>query len=85
MDTKLTIRLNAEVIERAKIYASEQKISLSKLVESYLDNISKPKTETSEDIQITPFVKSLMGTAGSLPDNYDFKKEYRDYLEKKYQ
>ncbi|OYX22569.1 MAG: hypothetical protein B7Z16_04270 [Algoriphagus sp. 32-45-6] len=85
MDTKLTIRLNAEVIERAKIYASEQKISLSKLVESYLDNISKPKTETSEDIQITPFVKSLMGAAGSLPDNYDYKKDYRDYLEKKYQ
>ena len=82
MDTKLTIRLKSEVIERAKNYASEQKISLSKLVETYLDTISKPKTEKSEDIQITPLVKSLMGAAGSLPENYDYKKEY---MEKKYQ
>jgi hypothetical protein len=85
MDTKLTIRLKSEVIERAKNYASEQKISLSKLVETYLDTISKPKTEKSEDIQITPLVKSLMGAAGSLPENYDYKKEYREYIEKKYQ
>lgn len=85
MDTKLTIRLNSEVIERAKKYASEQKISLSKLVEAYLDTISKSKSDQSDDIQITPLVKSLMGKAGSLPADYDYKKEYRDYLDKKYQ
>lgn len=85
MDTKLTIRLDSEVIERAKQYASEQKISLSKLVETYLDTISKSKAEESDDIQITPLVRSLMGSAGPLPEDYDYKKEYRDYLDKKYQ
>lgn len=84
MDTKLTIRLNAEVIERAKNYASQQKISLSKLVEAYLNSISKPKSE-KDDNQITPLVKSLMGAAGSLPEDYNYKEEYKEYLEKKYQ
>jgi hypothetical protein len=85
MDTKLTIRLDSEIIERAKKYASDQKISLSKLVEIYLDTISKSNSEESNDIQLTPLVKSLMGAAGSLPENYDYKKEHRDYLDKKYQ
>ena len=86
MDTKLTIRLDSEVIERAKKYASDQKISLSKIVETYLDSISKPKQEdSSDDIQLTPLVKSLMGAAGPLPEDYDYKSEYRKYLDKKYQ
>jgi hypothetical protein len=84
MDTKLTIRLDSEIIERAKKYASDQKISLSKLVETYLDSISKSKPDESDDIQISPLVKSLMGVAGSLPEDYDYKKEYRDYLDQKY-
>ncbi|MBA4300771.1 MAG: hypothetical protein C0433_11815 [Cyclobacterium sp.] len=85
MDTKLTLRLDSEIIERAKKYASDQKISLSKLVETYLDTISKSNSEESNDFQLTPLVKSLLGAAGSLPENYDYKKEYRDYLDKKYQ
>lgn len=51
MDTKLTIRLDSEIIERAKKYASDQKISLSKLVETYLDSISKSTTDESDDIK----------------------------------
>ena len=85
MKTILTIRLDAEIIERAKKYASDQKISLSKLVETYLDSISKSRTEDSDDILITPLVKSLMGAAGPLPEDYDYKKEYHEYLDKKYQ
>lgn len=83
MDTKLTIRLDADVIERAKKYASEQKISLSRLVETYLDNLSKPKEEESDDIKITPLVKSLMGVI-ELPENTDYKKDYGDYIIEKY-
>ena len=60
MDTKLTLRLNKDVIEKAKEYASSHKISLSKMVESYLDSITKEKLE-NEKITITPFVKSLSG------------------------
>ena len=57
METKLTLRLNNGVIERAKIYAKSHKISLSKMIESYLDSVTKEKDK--EEI-ITPLV---MGNA----------------------
>lgn len=81
METKLTLRLNDDVIERAKNYARSHKMSLSKMIESYLDSITKQKEEEKK-IAITPLVKSLSGVI-NLPVDYD-KKEYRDYLEEKY-
>ena len=82
MDTKLTLRLNDNVIERAKIYARDHKISLSKMIESYLDSITKQKDE-GEKTSITPLVESLSGVI-DLPADFDYKKEYRDYVAEKY-
>lgn len=80
METKLTIRLKESVIKRAKIYARSHKISLSKMIESYLDSITKDKKMKSK---ITPLVESLSGVI-DLPADYDYKKEYTDYLTGKY-
>jgi len=82
MDTKLTLRLNDDVIKRAKKYARSHKISLSKMIESYLDSITKQKEEEKK-ISITQLVESLSGLI-DLPADFDYKKEYRDYLEEKY-
>lgn len=77
MDSKLTLKLNKDVIERAKQYASEKKISLSRLSESYLQSITS-EIET-DDIEISPFVKSI-STGVSIPNDLDYKKEYTNYL-----
>jgi len=82
MDTKLTLRLNSSVIERAKVYAHKHKISLSKMIESYLDSVTKQKDKKGK-IFITPLVESLSGVI-DLPADFDYKKEYRDYLDEKY-
>ncbi|MFV0590700.1 MAG: DUF6364 family protein [Draconibacterium sp.] len=82
METKLTLRLNDNVIERAKVYARNHKISLSKMIESYLDNITKEKEEKKEN-SITPLVESLSGVI-DLPADFDYKKGYSDYLAEKY-
>ena len=82
METKLTLRLNDNVIERAKNYARSHKISLSKMIESYLDSITKQKEEENK-IPITPLVDSLSGVI-DLPSDFDYKRNYRDYLENKY-
>ncbi|MDP3462346.1 MAG: DUF6364 family protein [Bacteroidales bacterium] len=82
METKLTLRLNARVIERAKMYASKQKISLSKMIESYLDSLTR-ENEDKDNASITPLVKSLSGVI-DLPSDFDYKKEYGDYLMEKY-
>ena len=83
METKLTLRLNDRVIERAKKYARKQKISLSKMIESYLDGLTKEKN-TEQETEITPLIKSLSGVI-DLPADFDYKKEYRDYITEKYQ
>ena len=80
MDTKLTLRLNAGVIGRAKIYARSHKVSLSKMIESYLDSITKQKNEKKS---ITPLIESLSGVI-DLSSDFDYKKEYGDYIEEKY-
>ena len=82
METKLTLRLNDNVIERAKIYAKSQKISLSKMIEAYLDSLTREK-DTDNKISITPLVESLSGVI-NLPPDFDYKNEYADYLTEKY-
>ena len=82
METKLTLRLNDSVIERAKIYAKNQRISLSKMIESYLDSLTREKVNNHKST-ITPLVESLSGVI-NLPSDFDYKNEYTDYLSEKY-
>jgi hypothetical protein len=81
MDTKLTLKLNQEIIEKAKLYASNKKMSLSRIVESYLQNLTSENLKN--DFEISPFVKSI-ATGIKIPADLDLKKEYADYLTKKY-
>lgn len=80
METKLTIRIKKKVIERAKDYAHIHKISLSKMVESYLESVTEVKRE---DIEITPLVESLSGVI-RLNEDFDLKNDYANYLTEKY-
>jgi len=81
MNTKLTLKLDREVIERAKKYASNQKLSLSKLVEAYLQSLTSNKN--IDELEISPFVKSL-STGKQIPTDIDYKKEYSEHLLEKY-
>jgi hypothetical protein len=80
MDTKLTLKLDKEIINRAKLYAESKKISLSKLIESYLQLLTK---ESSTKDNISPLVESLSGVI-ELPKNYDDRDDYTDFLSRKY-
>ncbi len=79
MDTKLTLKLDREIIEKAKRFAKQKNTSLSMLIENYFQNLTA--REDSSD-QITPLVKSLSGII-EIPEG-DVQKEYTDYLMKKY-
>lgn len=81
MDTKLTLKLNQEIIEKAKKYASDKKLSLSRLIENYLNSLTSEKNENG--IQISPFVKSLSSNS-KIPADYDYKEDYRKFLEERY-
>lgn len=78
MNTKLTLNIDETIIEEAKFYAKSNSVSLSKLIENYLLSLTKKK-EVTEDV--SPLVESLTGI---IPKDFDHKKEYGDYLMKKY-
>jgi hypothetical protein len=79
MDTKLTVKLDDSIINRAKLYAKKKNTSLSKLIETCLGLLVDP----SSDNEITPLVKSLSGVI-TLPKGFDHKKSYKDHITKKY-
>ena len=85
MDTKLTLKFDRNVIERAKHYAVSHKRSLSNIIESYLQilTIQEDSNYNNSEIEISPFVKS-MSSGINLPADLDYKKEYSNYLVDKY-
>ena len=62
MNTKLTLNLDKGVIEQAKSYAKNNSVSLSKLIENYLDSLTKRSEKKSK---ISPLVESLTGVIPS--------------------
>ena len=83
MDSKLTLKLDKTVIEQAKQYAKEHQTSLSRLIENYLAVLTKLKKGKSDDIEISPFVKSISSSV-KLPEDFDYKKEIGNILSEKY-
>jgi hypothetical protein len=84
MDAKLTLKLDKDVIEKAKEYAAAQERSLSNLVESYLKSlVSTEEPDPLEEFPITPFVRS-MAKGTLLSAELDYKKEYQEYLLRKH-
>ncbi len=84
MITKLTLKLDKDVILRAKEYAAMQRRSLSGIIEAYLQSLSSNSNfEMKEDIEISDFVKSMSGQSG-IPADMDYKTQYAEHLNEKY-
>lgn len=79
MTTKLTLTVEKDIIERAKLYAKNSGRSLSELIEQYLDTI----TQENSNQKVSPKLKKLIGSV-KLPKGFDDKKELQSYLEKKH-
>lgn len=81
MNTKLTLNLNKEVIQRAKTYAKKHNVSLSFLIENYLNKIiSDYKEETTSKGSI---VNELSGII-KLDTSTKYQDDHMDYLIEKY-
>jgi hypothetical protein len=77
MDTKLTVRVERDLIEVAKRYAKQQGITLSQLIEDYLRSLAIQQDETMVN---TPVLQRL---SGILPTSTRLD-EYHRHLEDKY-
>jgi len=81
MDTKLTLNVDSELVQKAKSYAKDNGRSLSDLVEMYFKALTHKNEVNDKDL--TPKVKSLLGSF-KVPQDFDYKKELSDQLTKKY-
>ncbi|MDP9120455.1 MAG: DUF6364 family protein [Acidobacteriota bacterium] len=80
MRTKLTLRIDEDLIRRAKTYSRQSGKSVSQLVADYLA-ILPEHAEQRTFPALTPIVKSLLGALEGAPAD---ELDYRLHLEEKY-
>ncbi len=81
MNTKLTLTIEEEVIEKAKKYAKKHGRSLSELVQNYFRALLTE--DTTQALDAAPLTSKLRGSF-SAPEDFDYKKELIKSLKKKY-
>jgi len=74
--SKLTLSVDNRVVSRAKQYAKRRGVSVSKMVEAYLDAVAEPPSRATG---ATPILRSVRGVL----KNADIH-EYRKHLAAKY-
>lgn len=79
MQTKLTLRLDKSLIQRAKSFSNKSGKSVSQIVADYFALLDDGSSKEAFDL--TPIVRSLKG---SLRNASIDKDDYRQYLEDKY-
>lgn len=80
MDSKLTLKLDERVIEKAKAYAERRGVSLSRLVENYFAGLALRELQEEPATGVVAELEGLLAGL-SLEDEKD---ERIDYLMRKY-
>ncbi len=81
METKLTLKLDKSVIDRAKSYSNRKKISLSKMVEKYFLSLDEGSYKNKK--KYPALIEELSGII-KLDKDFDRKEKYASYLIEKY-
>jgi Family of unknown function (DUF6364) len=90
---KLTLSIEPDKIEKAKIYAHKHHTSISKIVSDFLADITKKDEVDEEDpfikklrqIEISDEIKALAGILkGKVPDDINLWDAKYEYLKEKY-
>jgi hypothetical protein len=76
---KLTLNVESAVVKRAKRYAAGHGTSVSRLVEQYLDLVSRPAA--SQEGELTPLLRQLRSELKGVSVDVA---DYHRYLERKY-
>lgn len=84
MNTKLTLRLDDQLIRRAKRHAGDSGKTVSRLVADYFALLTAG--DAPAPAELTPRVRALQGAlSGSGPDGSGLDEtDYRRHLEEKY-
>ncbi len=75
--TKLTLSIDEKIAKRAKKYARQHRTSVSSMVQTYLDLVSRPPQPTEDDDP--PILRKVRGTLRKADLG-----DYYKHLEEKY-
>ncbi len=81
MNTKLTLRLEQSLIERAKAYAKREGKSVSQIVADFFNAIDSKSVKKKGNQKLGPISKQLYG---AIKDNSIPQNSYQEHLERKY-
>ncbi|MEO6133622.1 MAG: DUF6364 family protein [Ginsengibacter sp.] len=87
MKTKLTLNIDDRIVARAKRVSAKRKVSLSSVVEQYLERYSEnilSKKNLGTESSLLERIRKYTKNAKSLPEDYDHKKVLHEHLDKKY-
>ena len=76
MQTKLTLSIDPSVVVRAKRYAKKSGVSISQMVEAYLDTVTASEAPDRESSSFAASFRGILKTGD--------REEYRAHLVKKY-
>lgn len=84
MQSKLTLRVDADLIMQAKKVAGERGTSVSRLVTDYLRALTHERSDSSSLGGLPPVTASLVGSLSDGDTTADPKQAYREFLESKH-
>ena len=82
MNRKLTLSIQASLINKIKVYAAKTGQNISDIVENYFQILVNDLEDT--DLNPTGKVAEMAGAFKHIKTNGDYKKEIRIAIEKKY-
>lgn len=83
MQTKLTLRLEADLIEKAKAWAKAHRISLSQAVAEFFAQL----VDQAKSRRMSPWTRRLAGVAsrkGTPPTDEEIRRDRLEYLDAKH-
>jgi hypothetical protein len=81
MTTKLTLRLDDRVINKAKKTARTRGVSLSRMVEDYFKSVVD---QESQEVRESPVLYEVSGVLSGKQDAAKLRAEYRKHLTEKH-
>ncbi|MFZ5997703.1 MAG: DUF6364 family protein [Nitrospirota bacterium] len=81
MSTKLTLRLDSELIKNAKKIARSKGVSLSTMVADYFKSVAAYQKKTEVE---SPVLSEVSGILSPKSDNKKLRNRYKKHLEDKY-
>lgn len=83
MDAKITLSFDKNVIEKAKAYAEENNISLSRLTEFLLSKVTSKSYQSLEDYPISDWVNMVAEGEATYRPNLGGNKANAEYFKSK--